>query len=243
MSFKPDIDLKTGKMDEPVALRGEPEFLATDSAGKVYINLMDTNEVAVVDFKTRKVVAHWPVAPGGQPVGMAIEPRAGRLFIGCRGPQKLIVMSTENGQVLSDMPIGGIENNPVHIGQRGERAQYRVRFQIEDDDRSVASAVADESPPGRRGNGHTVGVLLSWNVGQGFSALAVDDQGVRGARNVQPVRLGIDGQIIPSAGTTDLKRLDDLPVCLREKRNGGEEECEKSHLIIVLFYPWWLRRK
>ena len=76
LSFRPDIDLKSGKTDSPVALRGEPEFLAADHSGKVYINLMDTNEVAVVDLKTRKVAAHWPVAPGGQPVGMALDDKA-----------------------------------------------------------------------------------------------------------------------------------------------------------------------
>ena len=106
MSFKPDIDPKTGRIQEPVALRGEPEFLAADPAGKVYINLMDTHEVAVVDLKTRKVVTNWSVAPGGLPVGMAIDTTNGRLFIGCRGPQKLIVMSTKNGEVLSNLPIG-----------------------------------------------------------------------------------------------------------------------------------------
>jgi len=42
MSFKPEIDPKSGKIGEPIALRGEPEFLAADAAGMVYINLMDT---------------------------------------------------------------------------------------------------------------------------------------------------------------------------------------------------------
>ena len=106
MTFKPDIDPKSGKIDAPIALRGEPEFLAADKAGKVYINLMTTDEVAVVDLKARKVVTHWSVAPGGKPVGMAIDADQGRLFIGCRGPQKLIVMRTNDGKVISDMPIG-----------------------------------------------------------------------------------------------------------------------------------------
>ena len=106
MAFKPDIDPKTGTIESPIALRGEPEFLAADTAGRVYINLMDTHEVAVVNFAARKVVAHWPVAPGGLPVGMAIDAQKGRLFIGCRGPKKLIVMSTKDGSVLSDLPIG-----------------------------------------------------------------------------------------------------------------------------------------
>ncbi|MDQ6708635.1 MAG: YncE family protein, partial [Acidobacteriota bacterium] len=54
MSFKPDIDPRNGKIDAPIALQGAPEFLASGGDGKVYINLMDKNEVAVVDFPSRK---------------------------------------------------------------------------------------------------------------------------------------------------------------------------------------------
>jgi DNA-binding beta-propeller fold protein YncE len=106
MAFSPDIDPQKGKIDDRIALRGEPEFLAADPAGKVYINLMDTNEVAVVDLAAKKVVSHWPVAPGGSPVGMGIDTVKGRLFIGCRKPAKLIAMSTKDGHVLADLPIG-----------------------------------------------------------------------------------------------------------------------------------------
>ena len=105
MTLKPDVDPKTGSIDAPIDLGGKPEFLAADGAGKVYINLEDKNQVAVVDLKTRKVLAHWPVAPGGAPVGLAIDPAKGRLFIGCRNPQKLIVMSTDDGKVIADLPI------------------------------------------------------------------------------------------------------------------------------------------
>jgi hypothetical protein len=106
MSLKPDIDPKNGKIDAPIELGGEPEFLASDGAGKVYVNLMNKNEVAVVDMKARKVIARWPVAPGGAPVGMSIDTKKHRLVIGCRKPQKLIVMSTDSGKVLAEMPIG-----------------------------------------------------------------------------------------------------------------------------------------
>jgi DNA-binding beta-propeller fold protein YncE len=106
MSIKPDIDPKSGKIDATLDLGGAPEFLASDGAGKVYVNLMDKNEVAVVDMKAMKVVARWPVAPGGAPVGMTIDPAKRQLLIGCRKPQKLIVMSTDNGKVLAALPIG-----------------------------------------------------------------------------------------------------------------------------------------
>ncbi|MGC1461525.1 MAG: hypothetical protein WA802_04945 [Terracidiphilus sp.] len=117
MTFKPDIDPVNGKIDPPIELGGAPEFLAYDDAGKAYVNLEDKDLVAVVDLKTRKVVARWPVAPGGHPVGMAIDRKLHRLFIGCRNPQKLIVMSTEDGKVLADLPIGaGVDATKFHAG-------------------------------------------------------------------------------------------------------------------------------
>ncbi|MGH9512740.1 MAG: YncE family protein [Terriglobales bacterium] len=106
MTLKPDVDPKTGSIDPPIELGGKPEFLASDGAGKVYINLVDKDQVAVVDIKARKVLARWPVAPGGAPVGMAMDTKNRRLFIGCRNPQKLVVMSADDGKILADLPIG-----------------------------------------------------------------------------------------------------------------------------------------
>jgi DNA-binding beta-propeller fold protein YncE len=118
MSIKPDIDPASGKIEAPIDLGGKPEFLATDGNGKAYINLEDKDNVAVVDLKARKVIAHWPVAPGGSPVGMAIDTKTHRLFIGCRKPQKMIVMSTDDGKVIADLPIGaGVDATKVDAGQ------------------------------------------------------------------------------------------------------------------------------
>ena len=118
MSFPPDIDPLKGKIEAPIDLGGAPEFLASDGAGKVFVNLMDKDLVAVVDMKARQVVARWPVAPGGAPVGMAIDRKARRLVIGCRKPQKLVVMSTVDGKVLSALPIGaGVDATAIDGGQ------------------------------------------------------------------------------------------------------------------------------
>ena len=114
MTFRPDIDPVNGKIDPPIDLGGAPEFLASDGMGKVYVNLEDKDMVAVVDLKTRKVIARWPVAPGGHPVGMALDRKTHRLFIGCRNPQRLVVMSTEDGRVIASLPIGaGVDATAV----------------------------------------------------------------------------------------------------------------------------------
>lgn len=109
MTFRPDIDIASGKFTS-IDLGGKPEFLAADRDGKAYINLPNRNVVAVVDLKTNKVIARWPVAPGGENVGMAIDGRDHLLFIGCRNPQKLIVMSTKDGKIVANLPIGTIND-------------------------------------------------------------------------------------------------------------------------------------
>lgn len=104
--IQPDLDVATGKADAAVELGGKPEFLAADGQGKAYINLVDKDQVAVVDTKAMKVLNKWSTSPGGSPVGMSMDVAHRRLFIGCRRPQKLIVMSADDGKVLADLPIG-----------------------------------------------------------------------------------------------------------------------------------------
>jgi DNA-binding beta-propeller fold protein YncE len=102
----PDVDPRAGQADAAVRLGGKPEFLVPDGKGKVFVNLVDRDLVAVVDTKAMKVIDKWPTAPGGAPVGMSMDPERGRLFVGCRKPQKLIVLSAADGKVLANLPIG-----------------------------------------------------------------------------------------------------------------------------------------
>jgi DNA-binding beta-propeller fold protein YncE len=104
--ISPDADAANGKADPAVELGGKPEFLAADGKGKAYINLVDKDLVAVVDTKTMKVISKWSTSPGGSPVGMSMDTAKRRLFIGCRKPQKLIVMDANDGKVISDLAIG-----------------------------------------------------------------------------------------------------------------------------------------
>lgn len=106
MVFPANIDPVHGHIAITIPLEGAPEFLAADASGKVYINLEDKDVVAVVDLASQKVVARWPVAPGGAPVGMALDEKHHRLIIGCRKPQQMVVMNTLDGTVIASMPIG-----------------------------------------------------------------------------------------------------------------------------------------
>lgn len=105
------IDAATAKVVGTVALGGKPEFAVADGQGKIFVNLEDKSEVVEFDAKELKVLAHWPLAPGEEPSGMAIDLKNHRLFIGC-GNQKMVVMDSQNGKVLATPAIGeGVDAN------------------------------------------------------------------------------------------------------------------------------------
>ena len=68
------IDPKTGDVVGTVMLSGDaPEGGASDGKGKIYINIEDKNSIDVIDAKTWKVIANWPIAPCVGPTGIALD--------------------------------------------------------------------------------------------------------------------------------------------------------------------------
>src|ERR1035441_1451389 len=101
------IDAKSGKVVATIPLEGKPEFAAADSAaGRVYDNLEDKNEVVAIDTAAHKVVNRWPIAPGEEGSGMAIDLAHHRLFIGCGGSKTMVMMDSTDGKVITSVPIG-----------------------------------------------------------------------------------------------------------------------------------------
>lgn len=99
------IDAATGAVAGTVALSGKPEAGVSDGAGKIFVNIEDKSDVVVFDAKSLEVKARWPLSPGEEPSGMAIDLKNHRLFAGC-GNQKMVVMDSENGKIIATLPIG-----------------------------------------------------------------------------------------------------------------------------------------
>ncbi|MBE3123391.1 MAG: YncE family protein [Planctomycetes bacterium] len=106
------------KVPVTVEIGGKLEGGVSDGAGRVYVNAMDRNDVAVIDTVQQKTIAHWPVAPGTEPVAMAIDTAHHRLFVGCQN-KKLIILSTDDGKVVGEAPIGGGCDGLVFDAQTG----------------------------------------------------------------------------------------------------------------------------
>lgn len=111
------IDAKTGKVTTTIALPGKPEFAVADTAaGRVYCNLEDKSELVSIDTKTHQVVNTWPIAPGEEPSGLALDEKNHRLFLGC-GNKMMVMMDSTNGKVLANVPIGqGVDGTSFDPG-------------------------------------------------------------------------------------------------------------------------------
>ena len=99
------INAEDGKVVGTIDLGGHPEFATSDAKGMVYVNLDDKSQVVAIDSKKLVATAHWAVAPGEDPSGMAIDRKTHRLFIVC-GNKKMIVMNADDGKIVADLPIG-----------------------------------------------------------------------------------------------------------------------------------------
>jgi DNA-binding beta-propeller fold protein YncE len=93
-----DVNPKNGKADARVDLNGSPEYAVADGQGKVFVNIADRNELAVLDTHVMKVIARWPVGPGRRPTGLSMDRATRRLFVGCRN-KELVIMNADDGKV------------------------------------------------------------------------------------------------------------------------------------------------
>ncbi len=98
------IDAATGTVTATVAVGGKPETAVSNNAGKIYVNIEDKNEIAVIDIAAAKVIARWSLAPAEGPTGLEIDNETHRLFVGCE--KMLVVVNAETGAIVAKPVIG-----------------------------------------------------------------------------------------------------------------------------------------
>ena len=89
-----------------------------DLKGHLWVNLEDSSAVVELDTRSLKVLAHWPLAPGEEPTGLAIDRDSRRLFSSCSN-QKLVVLDADKGKVVAVLPIGaGVDGAAFDPGRK-----------------------------------------------------------------------------------------------------------------------------
>ena len=99
------LDAARGTIVSTLPLDGKPEFSVTDGRGRIFVNIEDKSEIAVIDAKKMKVLDRWPIKPGEEPSGLAIDLKHNRLFSVC-GNKLMVIVDAENGHVITSLPIG-----------------------------------------------------------------------------------------------------------------------------------------
>jgi hypothetical protein len=109
------IDPTNDSVIGTVAVPGVPEQAVADGKGMIYDNIETANEIVALDSKTLQIKAHWPVAPCGAPVSIAMDREKRRLFVGCRDPKLLVMLNADTGKIIGE---------PFQIGDRVDTNLY-----------------------------------------------------------------------------------------------------------------------
>jgi len=71
------------------------------------VDIEDKANIAVVDAKTMAVTAHYDLTgKGGTCAGLAIDNKNGILFAACRNPQNMVILSANDGKIITTLPLG-----------------------------------------------------------------------------------------------------------------------------------------
>jgi YVTN family beta-propeller protein len=100
------IDVKQAKLAGNIAIPGVPEFVDVDThTHRMYQNIKDKNEVAVIDTGTGKILATWPTPSTDSPHGLALDSKDGRLYVAGHSAD-ISVFSLTDGKALPAIDVG-----------------------------------------------------------------------------------------------------------------------------------------
>jgi len=100
------IDAKTNEVVGTMMVPGKPEAAVSDGKGKIFVNIEDKSTIVKFDAKTLKIESEWPLDPGKEPSGLAIDLKTNRLFSACGESKTIVVMDAVSGKIIASLPMG-----------------------------------------------------------------------------------------------------------------------------------------
>jgi DNA-binding beta-propeller fold protein YncE len=99
------LDPESGDITGTVELEDDaPEGAVSDGHGRIFVNDEGTSRIQVIDARTMKAVATWPLSPCEGPTGIAYDPRTHRIFSACSKTSAILDAST--GKIVATVPNG-----------------------------------------------------------------------------------------------------------------------------------------
>jgi DNA-binding beta-propeller fold protein YncE len=99
------INPESGEIVATVELEDTgPEGAAADGKGHIFVNNEGKSTIQVIDVKTWKATASWPLAPCDGPTGIAYDAATDRIFSGCN--KNSVVIDATTGKVVATIANG-----------------------------------------------------------------------------------------------------------------------------------------
>lgn len=96
------LSIPDGKLLGVIPLPDKPQGIAVEHAGnRIFANMPNLQQVAVMDGEKRKVVSTWQLRDGVGNVPIGLDEAHHRLFIGARTPAQLLVLDTASGKTIA----------------------------------------------------------------------------------------------------------------------------------------------
>ena len=99
------VDPNTGDITGTAELEDNaPEGAASDGKGRIFVNNEGKNTIQVLDAKSMKALASWPLAPCDGPTGIAYDRASNRIFSGCG--KTSVVLDATSGKIVATIANG-----------------------------------------------------------------------------------------------------------------------------------------
>jgi DNA-binding beta-propeller fold protein YncE len=110
------VDPVAKKIVATVPVGGSLELAASDGRGRLYVNVEDRNEVAVIDTRTRKVISRFPLKGCDGPTGIAYAPDAKLILSACANG--VAIISAPDGHQVASLKVGAGPDGALYDAQR-----------------------------------------------------------------------------------------------------------------------------
>ena len=115
------IDALTRQQIADIKLPAHPEGFQLDKKlNKLFVNLPDAQQVAVIDLKQFKLINKWSTGEFRANFPLAIDIIHHYIFIGYRHPPKLVIMNEETGAIVSTADMVS-DVDDVYVDEMSEK--------------------------------------------------------------------------------------------------------------------------
>lgn len=99
------VDPVSARVVATVPVGGSLEMGEADGHGRMFVNVEDKNDVAVLDTRSRKLVRRFPLKGCEGPSGIAVDTRTNQIVSAC-GDSAVAIVSAPDGRQVARLAIG-----------------------------------------------------------------------------------------------------------------------------------------